>query len=123
MTIGAFAEWNPSETGFFLFNLFNSTPDEKEANAGLFENDEINQVLWENVVETPSFGINYGGGGMFGRGRSMNTGMGSGFRNMGFFLPINHGMEGDTEAPLGSGVVVLLGMGATYFVVKKRKEA
>ena len=33
-----------------------------------------------------------------------------------------HGLSGDQDAPLGSGVAVLLGLGAAYFVAKKRKE-
>ena len=124
MTFGAFAEWNSYEQGWFLFNLFNSNEEGPEAaNDGLFENDEINQILWENVVETPSFGVNYEGGGMFGRGKTFSTGMGDGFRNIGMFsLPTSHGDTGDATAPLGTGVVVLLGMGAAYLVAKRRKE-
>ena len=36
-------------------------------------------------------------------------------------LPI-HGGSDDADAPLGSGVAVLLGLGAAYMVAKKRKE-
>jgi len=36
-------------------------------------------------------------------------------------LPI-HGGTGDADAPLGSGMAVLLGLGAAYMVAKKRKE-
>jgi hypothetical protein len=36
-------------------------------------------------------------------------------------LPI-HGGSGNADAPLGSGVAVLLGLGAAYMVAKKRKE-
>ena len=122
MMLGAFAEWNSYESGWFLFNLFNTNEDGlEEANAGLFENDEINQILWENMVETPSFGVNYEGGGMFGRGKTFSTGMGDGFRNMGLILPTNHGDTGDATAALGSGVILLLGMGAAY-AMKKRRE-
>ena len=34
----------------------------------------------------------------------------------------NHNMDGDQDAPLGSGVALLLGMGAAYVIAKKRKE-
>ena len=34
----------------------------------------------------------------------------------------NHGEEGNQEAPLGSGIAVLLGLGAAYMVGKKRRE-
>lgn len=124
MTIGAFAEWNSYEQGWMLFNLFNSNPDEQEnANVGLFEDNEVNAMMWNNVIEAPTNIINYEGGGLFGRGKSMYTGVGNGFRNgIGLFLPGGHGGDGDVEAPLGSGVVVLLGMGAAYLVAKKRKE-
>ncbi|MBR4788039.1 MAG: hypothetical protein IK013_09240 [Bacteroidales bacterium] len=37
-------------------------------------------------------------------------------------LPGEHGGNGNADAPLGSGVAVLLGLGAAYFVAKKRKE-
>ena len=36
-------------------------------------------------------------------------------------LPI-HGGSGNADAPLGSGVAVLLGLGAAYMVAKKRRE-
>ena len=37
---------------------------------------------------------------------------------------ISHGNQtnGDASTPLGSGVAVLLGLGAAYMVAKKRKE-
>jgi hypothetical protein len=33
-----------------------------------------------------------------------------------------HNLGGNQDAPLGSGVAVLLGLGAAYMVAKKRKE-
>ena len=33
-----------------------------------------------------------------------------------------HGLEDDQSAPLGSGIVVLMGLGAAYLVGKKRNE-
>jgi len=44
---------------------------------------------------------------------------------IGLVLPTKHGGSGDVEAesgPLGSGVAVLLGLGAAYLVGKKRRE-
>ena len=126
MTFGAFADWNSYESGWMLFNLFNSNPDEQEnANVGLFEDTEINEMMWNNVIEAPTSMINYEGGGLFGRGKSMYTGVGNGYREsngFGLLLPGGHGDDGDAGAPLGSGVVVLLGMGAAYLVSKKRKD-
>ena len=34
----------------------------------------------------------------------------------------DHGGDTDVNAPLGSGIALLLGMGGAYFAVKKRKE-
>ena len=36
-------------------------------------------------------------------------------------LPI-HGLEDDQDAPVGSGIVVLMGLGAAYLIGKKRRE-
>ena len=33
-----------------------------------------------------------------------------------------HGGSGNADAPLGSGMAVLLGLGAAYMVAKKRRE-
>ena len=41
---------------------------------------------------------------------------------LGLNLPDQHGLEDDQNAPLGSGIAVLLGLGAAYAVAKKRKE-
>ena len=37
-------------------------------------------------------------------------------------LPYEHGLTDDTDAPLGSGIAVLAGLGVAYLVGKKRKE-
>ena len=34
----------------------------------------------------------------------------------------SHGQQADQPAPLGSGIAVLLGLGAAYMVAKKRRE-
>ena len=125
MTIGAFAEWNSYDSDWNLFHLFNFDKEEQEeANVGLFEETEIFGMNWNDIFGSSNGFVNYEGGGMFGRGKSMNTGVGSGFRNnFGLILPINHGLEGDSDAPLGGGVVVLLGMGGAYLVAKKRRRS
>ena len=38
-----------------------------------------------------------------------------------FTLPSYHGVETNTEAPLGSGLLVLTALGAGYAVARKRK--
>ena len=37
-------------------------------------------------------------------------------------LPHGHGLGGNQDAPVGSGIAVLLGLGAAYLVGKKRRE-
>ena len=37
-------------------------------------------------------------------------------------LPAQHGQEGDQGAPVGSGIIVLVGLGAAYLVAQRRKE-
>ena len=46
------------------------------------------------------------------------------FANEGTPTPMlpSHGMEDDQSAPIGSGVIVLMGLGAAYLVAKKRKD-
>ena len=65
-------------------------------------------------------------GGLFQRGASEPTSGIYGDRDgetlMTPGLPMNHNMNGNQDAPLGSGIAVLLGLGAAYMVAKKRKE-
>jgi len=64
-------------------------------------------------------------GGLFGRGEAFaeteSTIYGSNRLGGAPALP-NHGENSNQTAPLGSGVAVLLGFGAVYFVTKRRKE-
>ena len=63
------------------------------------------------------------GGGLFQRGsmpeeayyQDYNT------REGGLILPGGHGQNTDADAPLGSGIAVLVGLGAAY-ALKKRKK-
>lgn len=62
------------------------------------------------------------GGGLFGRGATPENGVNTqgGFENYPL-LPI-HGQDGNQEAPLGSGALLLIGMGAAYALSKKDKK-
>jgi hypothetical protein len=64
----------------------------------------------------------YSENGLFGMG-NLFTRDGEG-NNSGLVLPGSHGNDGDAsaDAPLGSGIAVLMGLGAAYLVGKKRKE-
>jgi len=72
---------------------------------------------------------NPNGGGLFQRGIVDEEYYGMGYYNNGMrttdapMLP-NHGLpeNQDADGPLGSGIAVLLGLGAAYLVGKKRKE-
>ena len=72
-------------------------------------------------------------GGLFNRGYNAENGY-SGYNYFGAkaegdkagspampLLP-NHGESGNQPAPVGSGIAVLMGLGAAYMVAKKRRE-
>ncbi len=61
----------------------------------------------QNYVDNGLFGM--GGGTLFS-----NT------RNGGLVLPGSHGQTDDSSAPLGSGIAVLMGLGAAYTLKKRR---
>ena len=71
-------------------------------------------------------------GGLFNRGNNSKNGSNNGYA---FFSAKNeisevvdtpllppHGEENNMAAPLGSGIAVLMGLGAAYMVAKKRRE-
>lgn len=61
-------------------------------------------------------------GGLFQRGNTPeNSQEGTSLRGNGPGLP-GHGSDTDEPAPLGSGIAVLMGLGAAYLVNKKRRE-
>lgn len=65
------------------------------------------------------------GGGLFQRGVvSDEEYYGMGYRNTNPMMPVlpYHNSNENQDAPLGSGIAVLLGLGAAYLVSKKRKE-
>ena len=68
-----------------------------------------------------SFADPYGGG-LFQRGaeREENN---IWFREGGMpIMPTEHGLSGNQNAPVGSGIVLLTALGAAYLVGKKRRE-
>ena len=73
----------------------------------------------------------YAQGGLFHRGASAPDGEraeyslregASGSGEATPMLPIHEGTEGNQPAPVGSGLVILAGLGAAYLVGKKRRE-
>ena len=72
-------------------------------------------------------------GGLFNRGNNAKNGQASGYiyfnandglRDDPTAMPMlpPHGSDDNNPAPLGSGIAVLMGLGAAYMVAKKRRE-
>ena len=64
------------------------------------------------------------GSGLFKRGDAMEN-TDSGFAKDGIAtpgLPGQHGLGGDQPAPLGSGALLLIGLGAAYAIGKKKND-
>ena len=103
------------ESGLFSFGLRLFSNGE----LGLFPTDSYENEEEYMVYDDPP--QSYGGYGLFGRGEGSlfaNTNR----NNFGLMLPSAHSETGDANAPLGSGIVVLIGLGAAYALGKKRKE-
>ena len=64
------------------------------------------------------------GGGLFQRGNTPENTMGNREGEGGLVTPglPGHGATTNQDAPVGSGIAVLLGLGAAYLVGKKRRE-
>ena len=63
-------------------------------------------------------------GGLFNRGEELFE-YDEDFLRNGYNGPVigfDHGEQDDQNAPLGSGIAMLLGMGGAYLVAKKRRE-
>ncbi len=61
-------------------------------------------------------------GGLFQKGASNDANGPMRTEGPAISLPNEHGSSNDFDAPVGSGIVMLLGMGGAYLVAKKRKE-
>ena len=97
--------------GLFGFGFF-----DRDEDLALFpEISEYDREMEDYYVE-PSYN---GENGLFGLGRGFfNNREGT----IGLTLPDSHGADDDQEGPLGSGIAVLMGLGAAYLVAKKRKN-
>ena len=64
------------------------------------------------------------GGGLFKRGETPENSKATRFEDGDSPLAPGHGLSGNqnAEAPVGTGIVVLLGLGAAYLIGKKRNE-
>lgn len=83
----------------------------------------LNQELLSetSAYESNLFQNNYPGGGAMQRGKST---LFSDRTNSvyGLVLPNMHGLDGDQDGPLGSGIAVLAALGGAYLLRKRRKE-
>jgi hypothetical protein len=65
-------------------------------------------------------------GGLFGRGLEPREHSARSNREGTPMLPMGHGLsnhqDADDSVPMGTGIAVLMGLGAAYLVGKKRKE-
>ena len=115
MTLGAMAQNNGS--------LFHNSNDGDSQS--FFEYLQELYVTDEEAEE--AYAIDNEGGGMFGGGmfqRGATRGESTMLFSRGGILnlPGTHGLATDQETPLGSGIVLFLGLGGAYLVAKKRKE-
>ena len=99
-----------------LFGLNLSFFDRDEDFALFPEISEYDREMEDYYYVEPSYN---GENGLFGLGKGF-------FNNrdgeIGLTLPGTHGEDDDQNDPLGSGIAVLMGLGAAYLVGKKRKE-
>ena len=117
MTLGALAQNSSS--------LFHNSYDGDSQS--LFEYLQELFVTEEDAEE--AFAIENEGGGMFGGGGMFQRGATRGdfalFRDGNgslLNLPYNHGLQGDQDTPLGSGIALLTVLGGAYLIGKRRKE-
>jgi len=64
------------------------------------------------------------GGGLFGQGQTVeeNSPATALYNRSGSPVLPGHGQGGNQPAPVGSGIVVLIGLGAAYAAAKKRED-
>ena len=116
MTLGALAQ---NSNGLFHNSYDGDSQSFFEYLQELFVTEEEAEEAY--AIDNEGGGM-FGGGGMFKRGATRE-----GFAlfresDGGLLLPSGHGLDGDQDTPLGSGIVLLLGLGGAYLVAKRRKE-
>ena len=74
------------------------------------------------IVLGMTLGVSAQEGGLFGKGATRDTENTYSTRGGFIDLPGAHGETTDQGAPLGSGIAVLVGLGAAYAMTKKNKK-
>ena len=93
---------------------FQESQEIQQGQQSVLSQHPLHGGLFERGVESYEVCSNYGSG---------NYEFFANLRNSLFPVLPNHGATENQEAtPLGSGIAVLLGLGAAYAVAKKRKE-
>lgn len=115
LTLNAQIDENMYETKGGLFGLgqsiFTNTDEEMFLPYGYAEEETF-------VPETYSGMDDNGSAGLFGLGATLGGNRDNGLLK----LPDTHGSDQDTDAPLGSGIVLLAGMGAAYLLKNKKND-
>ena len=74
------------------------------------------------IVLGITLGVSAQEGGLFGKGATRDA-EGVGYSTRGSLIDLpSHGSSDDQGAPLGSGIAVLVGLGAAYAMTKKNKK-
>ena len=74
------------------------------------------------IVLGITLGVSAQEGGLFGKGATRDAGE-IGYSTRGSLIDLpSHGSSDDQGAPLGSGIAVLVGLGAAYAMTKKNKK-
>ena len=115
MSLTAQIDENMYETKGGLFGLgqsiFTNTDEEMFLPYGYAEEETFVPEMYSGMDDN---------GGLFGLG---NNGLYSGNNRGGLLeLPSTHGTDQDSNAPLGSGILLLAGMGAAYLLKNKKKD-
>ena len=115
MSLTAQIDENMYETKGGLFGLgrtmYENVNDEMFLPYGYAEEETF-------VPETYSGMDDNGSAGLFGLGATLGGNRDNGLLK----LPDTHGSDQDTDAPLGSGIVLLAGMGAAYLLKNKKND-
>lgn len=108
------------------YGSVNPTEDNGFFNLGMsFFNNDDDMTLFPEISEFDEEDMAYSNysqnnweNGLFGKGVIYDRTTGNSL----LALPGSHGSNDDSDAPLGSGIVLLAGMGAAYLLSNKKKD-
>lgn len=116
-SLGDYLEQRFRESDLYIYFYENTMFYQYE---GFLNQDLLNE---SSAYESSLFQNNYPGGGAMQRGKSTLFSDRNGGNIYGTLnLPNMHGLDGDQDTPIGSGIAVLAALGGAYLLRKKRKE-